>query len=139
MTLHHGLTVYLFGFSCIGNFMIGGPVTFLHNWADVVITWTRMWGETRYYKTLGVYSFIVGQAVRAYTRLFVFGQLIVSCLTFEVFMFNQYIQGTFVFLLCCLYLLHVYWFLLMLRITYRSLSSGQVEDTVNQIKTRRGA
>ncbi len=136
MTLHHAVTVYLFGFSYIGNLMIGGPVTFLHNWADVAISWTRMWSETCYYKNIGMYSFIVAQGVWAYTRLYVFRQLILSFVTFEVFMLNSYIQGTFGLLLCCLYLLHVYWFLLMLRITYRSLTGGQVEDTVNQIKTR---
>jgi acyl-CoA-dependent ceramide synthase len=134
MTLHHAVTVYLFGFSYIGNLMIGGPVTFLHNWADVTISWTRMWGETRFYKTLGVYSFILAQGVWAYTRLYVFAQLILSFQSFEVFMFSQYIQGTFVLLLSCLYILHVYWFLLMLRMTYRSLIGSQYEDTVNLIK-----
>ena len=78
MTLHHAVTVYLFGFSYIGNVMIGGPVTFLHNWGDVALSWTRMWGETRHHNTLGMYSFIVTQAVWIYTRLYVFGKLIVS-------------------------------------------------------------
>ena len=137
MNLHHVVTVYLFGFSYIGNFMIGGPVTFLHNWGDVAISWTRMWIETRYHSTLGMYSFIVAQAVWVYTRLYVFGQLILSIMSFEVFLLNQYILGTFILFLCCLYLLHVYWFIRMLGITYRSLIGGQApEDSIDQIKRR---
>lgn len=46
MTLHHLVTVYLYGFSHMTNTLIGGPVAFLHNWADVVVSWTRLWAET---------------------------------------------------------------------------------------------
>ncbi len=73
MTLHHAVTVYLFGFSYMGNFVIGGPVTFLHNWSDVCISWSRMWGETKYYKSIALYSFLFAQLVWMYTRLYVFG------------------------------------------------------------------
>jgi len=48
MTLHHLVTVYLYGFSYMSNMMIGGPVAFLHNWGDMMNSWTRIWAETVY-------------------------------------------------------------------------------------------
>ena len=75
----------------MGNYTVGAPVTFLHNWSDVAISWTRMWGETKYYKTLALYSFILSQFVWIYTRLYVFSQIIVSFLSIEVFTVNAYI------------------------------------------------
>ena len=48
MTLHHLVTVYLYGFSHMTNTFIGGPVAFLHNWADVIVSFTRIWAESEY-------------------------------------------------------------------------------------------
>jgi TLC domain len=135
MTLHHAVTVYLFGFSYMGNFIIGGPVTFLHNWADVAISFTRIWNETIHYKTIAMYSFIISQLVWGYTRLYVFGQLIVSCMTLEVFLYSSCIQPIFGFLLGSLYVLHVYWLTLMLRITYKTAMGQDLDDSVSKIKT----
>jgi hypothetical protein len=91
MALHHGVTVYLFGFSYMGNFIIGGPVTFLHNWGDICMCWSRMWGETKYYNSIAIYSFIVLQFVWIYTRIYVFGKLILAGMTIEVFLATPWI------------------------------------------------
>jgi len=48
MTLHHLVTVYLYGFSYMSNVFIGAPVAFLHNWADVIVSFTRVWAESEY-------------------------------------------------------------------------------------------
>jgi len=136
MTLHHAVTVYLFGFSYMGNFVIGGPVTFLHNWADVCISWTRMWGETRFYNSVALYSFVFSQCIWIYTRLYVFGQLIVASMTLEVYTHSPYVQPIFGFLLVSLYILHIYWVILMLRIIYKSLIDKKLEDTINKHKVK---
>ena len=65
------ITVYLYGFSYMSNFLIGVPVAFLHNMADVTLSWTRMWGETDKQNLAG-FSFITATFVWAYTRLYVF-------------------------------------------------------------------
>ena len=55
----------------MSNLLIGVPVAFLHNMADVAISWTRMWGETDKQKLAG-YSFLTATFVWAYTRIYVF-------------------------------------------------------------------
>lgn len=134
MALHHGVTVYLFGFSYMGNFIIGGPVTFLHNWADICISWSRMWGETIYYNGLAKYSFVLSQFVWIYSRIYVFGKLIIVCMSVEVFVVSSWLQPTFGFLLGCLYILHIYWVVLMLKIILRAFFENKLEDTINNVK-----
>ena len=91
MTLHHLVTVYLFGFSYMTNTFIGAPVIFLHNWADVVVSWTRIWGETEH-KAIALSSLGFSQIVWAYTRLWVFPQLIYSSTIYiELFMYSSWI------------------------------------------------
>lgn len=134
MALHHAVTVYLFGFSYMGNFIIGGPVTFLHNWADICISWCRMWGETEYYNSIAKYSFILSQLMWMYTRLYIFGRLIIVCMSIEVYAVSSWLQPTFGFLLISLYILHVYWITLMLKITFKAFFESKLEDTINNVK-----
>ena len=56
--MHHLVTVYLYGFSYMSNTLIGAPVAFLHNWADVCVSFTRIWSESDY-KKMTAYSFIL--------------------------------------------------------------------------------
>ena len=130
MMLHHSATVYLFGFSYINNFLLGGPCTFLHNWADIAISWTRFWNETKYYKSISLISFIFSMVIWAYTRLYVFAKLIAAFVAIEVFTYSPYVIPILGFLLCSLYVLHVYWFILMLKIVYNSVFGGKYEDAV---------
>lgn len=71
MTLHHLVTVYLYGFSYMSNTLIGAPVAFLHNWADIIVSWTRIFAESDYKKVAG-YSFVFAQIVWFYSRIYVF-------------------------------------------------------------------
>jgi hypothetical protein len=57
-------------------------------------------------------------------------------MTLEVYTFSPYLQPIFGFLLGSLYILHVYWLILMMRIVYKSIGGKKLEDTVNRIKTR---
>ena len=135
MMLHHLVTVYLYGFSHMTNTLIGGPVAFLHNWADVVVSWTRVWGETEY-KNIGGYSFVIAQIIWFYTRIYVFPQLIyASTLSLEVYTYSSWIIAIFGGLLWCLYILHVYWFALMQGILLNFFLKGVAEDTVNKNKS----
>jgi ceramide synthetase len=135
MTLHHLVTVYLYGFSHMTNTLIGGPVAFLHNWADVVVSWTRVWAETEY-KSIAGYSFVIAQIIWFYTRIYVFPQLIyASTLSLEVYTYSPWIIAIFGGLLWCLYILHIYWFTLMQVILLNFFIKGVAEDTVNKNKS----
>ena len=115
MLLHHLVTVFLFSFSYLSNQMIGGPVTFLHNWADVTTSFTRIWSDTHYFKPIALPSFIFTVMVWFYSRLFVFATLIYSYLSIDFYVQSPIMQPIFGFLLSCLYVLHVYWFSLFMK------------------------
>jgi ceramide synthetase len=135
MTLHHLVTVYLYGFSFMSNMMIGGPVAFLHNWADMMNSWTRIWAETVHSKVAG-YSFLIAQITWFYTRIYVFPQLIyVSTIKLEINVVSPYIIQIFGLLLWCLYALHIYWFILMQVMLFNFFKKGVAEDTVNKNKS----
>ena len=58
MMFHHIVTAYLFVFSYMTNTLIGAVVALLHDFADVFISWTRVWAETKY-AAVTAYSFAV--------------------------------------------------------------------------------
>ena len=128
MLLHHLVTVYLFAFSYLSNQSIGGPVTFLHNWADVAISFTRIWSETKFANSIALPSFALMLLVWFYTRLYVFGSLIYSSYSIEIYTKSPFMKPNFIFLLCCLYMLHLYWSYMFLKIIYTIISKNKVED-----------
>jgi hypothetical protein len=131
MTIHHIVTVYLFGYSYMAQTWIGVPVAFLHNIADVFVSLTRFWAETNFKKTAG-YCFLIAVIVWGYTRIYVFPQLIwASCVKLEIYTASPWMQPIFGGLMTCLFLLHVYWIALMLKILGSFLFKGVAEDTVN--------
>jgi TLC domain len=137
MTLHHLVTVYLFVFSYMSNTMIGAPVAFLHNWADVIISWTRIWAESKYSGSIGGYSFVISQIVWFYTRIWVFPQLIYATTIFlDANFVSPYVQPIYGLLLGCLAVMHVYWFILMQGIMFTFLFKGVADDTVNNNKVK---
>jgi hypothetical protein len=85
------VTLYLYGFSYMSNTFIGPVVSFIHNWADVVISWTRVWAESEFGRVTA-YSFLFGQFVWIYTRLFYFPYLIyVSTFYLDVYTSTPYV------------------------------------------------
>jgi len=132
MLLHHLVTIFLFVFSYLANQQIGGPVTFLHNWADVALSFTRMWGETKY-TNIAIPCFAIMLATWFYTRLYVFAQLIYSSYTFEIYTKSPYMQPNFIMLMCCLLMLHIYWSYMFLKIIYGIVFKSKIEDLVNPV------
>ena len=131
MALHHIITVYLLGFSYLTNQIMGGPTTFLHNWADVAISFTRIWSETIFNKTLALPTFAFALLVWFYSRIYVFAILIYHYMGIEIYAKSPYMHATYGFLLYCLYILHVYWSILMLNIVSEIVFKSKYEDKVN--------
>lgn len=48
MMLHHIVTMYLYLFGYMGNVKMGAVVSLLHDITDILISWTRVWSETRF-------------------------------------------------------------------------------------------
>lgn len=71
MMFHHLVTFYLYAFSFLTNQIIGGVIAYLHDIADVGVSFTRIWSETEYKKTTAV-LFACTIAVWFHTRLYVF-------------------------------------------------------------------
>ena len=65
-----------------------------------------------------------------------FPQLIyVSTIKLEINVVSPYIINIFGLLLWCLYALHIYWFILMMRILITFFKKGVAEDIVNKNKS----
>ena len=113
---------------------MGGPTTFLHNWADVAISFTRLWTETVYNEVFAFPSFLLSLVVWFYSRIYVYGILIYEYMKIEIYAKSIYMHNIYGFLLCCLYVLHVYWSVLLLKIVKDIAFKSKYEDTVNSIK-----
>jgi hypothetical protein len=134
MVFHHVVTIYLFGFSHLTNTIVGGVVLLLHDSSDIFIGFSRIFSETKYSKTCAT-CFTIALLIFAYTRLIIFPYLIyVSTIKIPVFAVSPYLQPIFGFLMICLFILHIYWYILCLKILGNFFTKGGVtEDLQNKI------
>lgn len=125
---HHLVTLYLYTFSYMSNTLIGAVIAYIHDIADIGVTWTRAWAESDYSKVSG-YSFFVTLIAWFYTRLLMLPWCIyIAMVKLEVYATSPYIQPIFGFLLTCLFGLHIYWFILCVRILLNYFVKGVSED-----------
>jgi len=133
MVFHHIVTIYLFGFSHLTNTIVGGVVLLLHDSSDIFIGFSRIFSETKYSLTCAI-CFATALLIYAYTRLLIFPYVIyVSTIKITVFAVSPYLQPIFGFLMICLFILHVYWFILCLKILANFITKGSTEDLQNRI------
>ena len=128
MILHHLVTIYLYLFSYMGNLLVGALVAFVHDVSDIFVCLSRTFGESEF-KTPSYVFYCCLLISWLYTRLGVFPMIIYySCIKLEVYAASAYVQPIFGFLLSCLFFLHIYWFILLLRILYYVIKKGERED-----------
>lgn len=132
MILHHLCTLYLYGFSYLTNTFIGGVISVLHDFADIFVSFTRVFGESDY-KNITGYSFLVALIAWAYTRLYVLPQMIYVIWYLPVYSASPNLKPIFIFLLLCLLVLHIYWFILCCKIMYFIVTLGVTEDLQNKM------
>jgi hypothetical protein len=131
MMFHHLVTLYLFIFSYMTNTLIGGVIALIHDIPDIGVCWTRSWTESNC-KRITAYSFFLTLVVWLYTRLSMLPYCIyVSTIALEVYVASPYVQPIFGFLLTCLFCLHIYWFILCVRILLNYVDKGVAEDLQN--------
>lgn len=135
MMFHHLVTFYLYSFSFLSNLIIGGVIAYLHDITDIFVTCTRIFSETNFKKTTGAllcWTIIVW----VYTRLYVFFQCIyIVTWRLQINGVSPYLKPIFSFLLQCLFILHIYWFFLCLKISFSFIKTGKNEDLANKIKS----
>ena len=107
-------------------------IAFLHDVSDIFVSWTRIWGETDYNILSGT-GLLCILLMWVYSRILIFGEVIYMTLVVPCFMGGSYVLAFFSFLLGCLWVLNIYWFIMMLKILVNVLFYNQVEDTLNKI------
>jgi hypothetical protein len=136
MLLHHLITIFLYSFTHMTHLSPGGAVVcLLHNWSDIFTAITKVFTET----TVTSMSLIgaIGMVITwAYTRLYVFPYVIYYT-SLERDVFEGHATFGFRFYgvtLICLYILHWYWFGLILKAFFRFFTAGKTDDVQSEIK-----
>lgn len=130
MFLHHIVTLALYGFSYLTNMTAAGAVImYLHDWADIFAGLVRCFTETTF-DFMSIIS-VIGMATSwFFTRLYVFPQIIYySCFKYDIYKGAGFTGDKyFGLLLSILFVLHIHWFILIIKSVRRYAIKGKAED-----------
>lgn len=139
MFLHHVVTLMLYG----GSYMInmtdaGSVIMYLHDWADVFTSFVRCFTETTL-TPLSVASALGMLLSWFYTRLWVFPQVIYwSCFHKDIYHGAGFVSDKFFgSLLSILFILHVYWFFVLLKSIQKFIKVGKAEDLQQRVEKKK--
>ncbi len=128
MFLHHICTISLIVFSYMTNYSnIGCIVMFLHDFGDIFVYLVRIVINTNaksIFKIVGAQTLLI---VFAYTRIYVFGDLLRIML--NDFWFWDVFNITLTSFLGFLYVMHIYWVYAILKKLYKAMTADKFEDT----------
>jgi len=132
MVLHHNCAIFLLLFSYFMNFVrIGTIVLFIHDVGDILTYATKALVDTQYVKLAVVVYFIL-MAFWLYLRLYIFPfYIIYSTITQtpEFVLQNLFFSYFFLnILLVLLFVLHVYWFFLLIAMFCGFSKTGEAKD-----------
>lgn len=117
MGLHHIVSMYLFGGCYMYNqWECGAVIAFLHDIADIFGNSSKALSDTKYQVTTAVYFVGLHMPVWFYTRCLVLPYMISKAFYMRPPQLNPMVIPFFSYLLCCMFVLHVYWFYLFLKI-----------------------
>ncbi|CAJ0610037.1 unnamed protein product [Cylicocyclus nassatus] len=140
MLLHHGITILLLYLSWSMNMVrVGTLVLFVHDAADILIETAKIARYARWETTLNV-IFVIFLAVWTGTRLVYYPFWIMRSIWFDA---PEMIQSSYrwtnlwqrplvprvlMVMLSALLVLHVFWTYVILKVAYKSLTEGEVDD-----------
>lgn len=130
MGMHHIMTIFLFvGMYLFNIWEIGAVIAFQHDIVDIVGSLTKVSAETKY-SNFTAAVFVTCIIIWTYTRVILLPVFIYQIAFNEVDfgMGEVVIKPFFLYMLCCLFILHVYWLNLFLQIIYRFVATGDDED-----------
>jgi ABC-type proline/glycine betaine transport system permease subunit len=127
MLLHHIIAVAVGLCTMFGNFSGGTAIGVLHDVSDVFLCLVKTLSTTNYeIPTLAVFAVTI--FCFAWTRLYVYPQIIFIFFTREVDPRLENFVRLIACFLCVAQFLHVYWFYLMIKIVVNKIVTGKTED-----------
>ena len=130
MILHHSVTTWLLFFGYFMNFLaIGGLILLIHDVADVWIWLTRALVDTRFMPMAFIFYLIL-MIVFVYGRLYVYPfHLLYYAIWHNKENWHD-IPGFYLIavLVHFLLLLHVYWYIILIRLGWQYLTKGVMRD-----------
>jgi len=135
MMLHHLVTMFLYGFSYLTNMTLPGAVVmYLHDIADVFTQYVRCFCETTFEKITLVS--VLGMTISwFYTRIIVFPIVIykVGFAVGDLFHGENFYTAKFLSVhLCILFILHIYWFGLLLRALSKFAAGEKLQEASDE-------
>lgn len=128
MGFHHIVALYLFGGCYLFNaWTAGSVIALLHDIADITTSVTKALNETDY-KNLLASVFVVHMVIWFYTRNLLLPYFIYVIASLEVDYKSAIVKPFFCYLLCCMFLLHCYWFLMFCKMLFKFAKKGEVDD-----------
>lgn len=129
MGLHHIVAIYLFGGAYVYNILnLGAVVALLHDIADITTNIVKTLTESND-KTFIAPVFITHMGIWFYTRLLVLPYIIYRLAVWDIYLGSVIVKPFFCWLLCCMFMLHCYWFKMFCGMLMKYTKSGATEDT----------
>lgn len=129
MMLHHLVTLFLYGFSYLTNMTLPGAVImYLHDIADIFTQYVRCFCETTF-ETVTLISVLGMTTTWFWTRILVFPVVIyqTGLGVGDIFHGKNFLALRFLSIhLCILFVLHIYWFGLLLRALSKFATGGKL-------------
>lgn len=139
MLLHHIAAMGLYiSFITANCFAVGTIIAFLHDWADIFVSASRL-GNCLGLRTPTVVTFIGLLIVWFYTRTPVLGYFIYT-IHYHMIHPEPSLQITITFnnlFLCIMFCIHQYWFVKLVGIITKVATKGEIKDTINNLEEKK--
>ena len=105
----------------------GAVIAYLHDLTDITVSMVKTVSETEF-KLTTVAVFVIHMFMWFYVRLLIFPYCIYKIKVTDIDFGHWCIKPIYMYLLSCLFLLHIYWFQLFVRVLVHYASSNSTED-----------
>ena len=138
MLLHHVMTVFLIGCSYMMNYMnVSLVILFCHDVSDFTGYISKTLVDTNFGKLVFT-SYLVLMIAWAYTRLYVFPTQLIFYATYGNDHYDEiHGMGILGAMLHVLAILHVYWYLLLIKIGLKFISTGEQKDMQRDLDVKK--
>lgn len=134
MLLHHFCTISLITFSYFTNHSnIGSIVLFLHDMGDIFVYLVRSIIRTDVNSVIKILSGTGLLIVFVYTRIYVFGKVILSFYNYASWPWSFIPSCLWVFMVL-LYIMHLHWVYMITNIIYEGIVRNKIDDSTQKVK-----
>jgi len=134
MLLHHSMTVCLVSLAYLMNYVaISHLILFTHDLSDIFVCLTRTVMDTKINKAISFASYISIMVTWFYMRLWIFPLDLLRMGAYECPLEEVYGLGVLAGMAHVLLVLHVYWYILMIKMGVRFVKSGVPVDDMKKL------